>query len=182
MSGAAGNMKSWGPTGLRVPLLIAQTLAAGQSTTINGTPQMDFQGQNIIIDTIIVGPSCTITVPQVGTTPQIAGGPSGTGVPGTIFSPGQSSPMDFQMMLIQQGNNLSTTVTNTNASQPLNFAMLIFGEEVDQLPQGAVAAAAAAGVLPAGSMVSPRFARAGVVGAGALVHPPYYAARGRGGR
>lgn len=120
----------WSPTGLRVPLVLAQSIPAATSALVSQNPQMDFRGENFVIDTVIVGPNCTVTVPTVGTTPQVAGGPASTGVPGTIFSPNQNVPLDFSMMISNQGNAVSVTVTNTLTSLALAFAALLFGHEV----------------------------------------------------
>jgi len=157
---------SWDPTGLRVPLVLAQSIPAATSALVSQNPQMDFRGENFVVDTIIVGPNCTVTVPTVGTTPQVAGGPASTGVPGTIFSPNQNVPLDFSMMISNQGNAVSVTVTNTLTSLALAFAALLFGHEVSHQaaqqqrmqqweaakPHGGMAPAGAfGGMQPAGS-------------------------------
>lgn len=149
----------WSPTGLRVPLVLAQTITANSTATVTQNPQMDFRGENFIIDPTVIGPNCTVTVPTVGTTPQVAGGPSGTGVPGTIFSPTQNNPMDFSMMISNQGNAVAVTVQNTQTSLALNFASLLFGQEVGWTGQNAPQhhafqspiAGVGAGMAPAGS-------------------------------
>ena len=158
------DLRLWAPTGLRVPLILAVAVAANATVLATQNPQMDFRGENFVIDPTIVGPSCTVTVPQVGTTPQVAGGPSGTGVPGTIFSPSQNVPLDFQMMISNQGNAVSTTVVNTNTTVALSFAALLFGQEVE-VSQG-MQQAAAAGMAPAGAF-------AGMAPAGAFAGGRY---------
>jgi hypothetical protein len=157
------NVAMWKPTGLRVPLVLAQSIPASSAALVTQNPQMDFRGENLICDTVVVGPNCTITVPTVGTTPQVAGGPAGTGVPGTMFSPTQSSPMDFQMMISNQGNAVQITVTNTITTSALAFASLLFGQEVEVDHQAL--AAAAAGMAPAGAF---RHAAGGMAPAGAF--------------
>jgi peptidoglycan hydrolase-like protein with peptidoglycan-binding domain len=149
MSGSGGqkNPGLWKATGLRVPLIMAAAVAAGATVLITQLPQMDFRGENVVIDPTIIGPNCLVTVPTVGTNPQVAGGPAGTGIPGTMFSPNQCGALDFAMQISNQGNALSMSVTNTLTNATLNFAALIFGHEVgpDTTAMAAVGGVAAAG-------------------------------------
>jgi Putative peptidoglycan binding domain len=143
----------WKPTGFRVPLIMAAAIAAGQTALITQLPQMDFRGENVVIDPTVIGPNCLVTVPTVGTNPQIAGGPAGTGIPGTMFSPNQCGALDFSMQISNQGNALAMSVTNTLTNATLNFACLIFGHEVSM---DTSASGAAGGVAPAGAYVPGR--------------------------
>jgi hypothetical protein len=139
--------KAYKSTGFRIPLILSGAIPAAGTLTISVNPQMDFRGENVVVDGTTVGPNCTMTIPVVGTTPQIAGGPASTGVPGTMFSPSQAGALDFKMDISNQGNALATTVVSTLTSTTLNFLALIFGHEVeeDTSAQGSTAGVAGAG-------------------------------------
>jgi hypothetical protein len=145
--------KLWKPTGFRAPLILAAVLAASGTATLSIIPQMDFRGENIVVDPTVVGPNCTMTIPIVGTVPQIAGGVGTTGLPGTIFSPAQAGAMDFTMDIANQGNQFQTTVVNTNTTLGLNFAALVFGREVEEASDQQKAQQATTGTAPAGTFL-----------------------------
>lgn len=146
MASKRGRAKSYKSTGFRIPLVFTATIAAAGNAALSLNPQMDFRGENIVIDPTIVGPSCTVTLPNVGTIPQIAGQTTNnSAVPGTMFPPNQCGALNFKMDIANQGNALSFTATNTNTTLALNFAMLIFGHEVEE------DTGTTSGVSPAGS-------------------------------
>lgn len=169
---------AWNPTGLRVPLVLAQSIPAATSALVSQNPQMDFRGENFVIDTVVVGPNCTVTVPTVGTTPQVAGGPASTGVPGAIFSPSQNVPLDFSMMISNQGNAVSLTVVNTLTSLALAFAALLFGHEVSHSEAQNIRQAQWEAARPMGGM-APAGSFGGMAPAGTFGGAAY---GGRGGR
>jgi hypothetical protein len=145
MSRARG--KVYKSTGFRVPLILSATIAPLGTAQISINPQMDFRGENLVIDPTIIGPNCTVTIPVVGTVPQIAGGNAAAGVPGTMFPPNQNGALDFTMDIANQGNALSTTVVSTLTSVTMSFVALLFGREVevDTSPGAATAGVAGAG-------------------------------------
>lgn len=143
-----GNTKGWRSTGWRICLVLTATITGGSNAAISVNPQMDFRGENLVIDTTTVGPSSTLTIPSIGTIPQIAGGTASTAVPGTLFSPAQAGALDFKMSIANQGNAVSFTANNTNTSVTLSFAALLFGTEVEQDMSGG---AMTSGVAPAGA-------------------------------
>lgn len=141
-----GNTKNWRSTGWRICLLLTASIAGAGNASISVNPQMDFRGENLVIDTTTVGPSSTLTIPSIGTIPQIAGGTASTAVPGTLFSPAQAGALDFKMSIANQGNAVQFTANNTNTSVTLAFAALLFGCEVESY-DGSMTT----GVAPAGS-------------------------------
>lgn len=143
-----GSTKGWRSTGWRIALVLTATINAAASTTISVNPQMDFRGENLVIDSTTVGPSSTLTLPSVGTIPQIAGGSASTAVPGTLFSPAQAGALDFKMSIANQGNAVSFNANNTNTTVALAFAALLFGTEVEAGMDGMTT-----GVVPAGAYV-----------------------------
>jgi hypothetical protein len=142
-----GNTKGWRSTGWRICLVLTATITGGSNAAISVNPQMDFRGENLVIDTTTVGPSSTLTIPSIGTIPQIAGGTASTAVPGTLFSPAQAGALDFKMSIANQGNAVSFTANNTNTTVTLSFAALLFGTEVEMDQSGGMTA----GVAPAGA-------------------------------
>jgi hypothetical protein len=140
-----GKNQTYTPTGFRVPVILNATIAALGTAQISIIPQMDFRGENLVIDPTIIGPNCTVTVPTIGTIPQIAGGVATTGIPGTMFSPSQAGALDFTMDIANQGNSINTTVVSTLTSTTLNFAALLFGREVEMSSGGATTGVAHAG-------------------------------------
>lgn len=139
--------KVFKPTGFRVPLILSATIAPLGTAQISINPQMDFRGENLVVDPTVIGPNCTVTIPTVGTVPQIAGGQANAGVPGTMFQPNQCGALDFTMDIANQGNALSTTVVSTLTSLTMSFVALLFGREVEQdfSPGAATAGVAGAG-------------------------------------
>lgn len=132
-------------TGFRAPLLFSQSIAASAAgVAVVAKPQMDFRGENLVIDSTVVGPNCSVAMPTVGSIPQIIGGGASTTVPGTLFDPRQCGALDFEMAIAQQGNDITILVTNSTAAT-LAFACALFGHEVE--PQSG-ASAATAGVMP----------------------------------
>jgi len=142
-----GNTKGWRSTGWRICLVLTATITGGSNAAISVNPQMDFRGENLVIDTTTVGPSSTLTIPSIGTIPQIAGGTASTAVPGTLFSPAQAGALDFKMSIANQGNAVSFTANNTNTTVTLSFAALLFGTEVEMDQSGGMTT----GVAPAGA-------------------------------
>jgi hypothetical protein len=142
-----GGTKGWRSTGWRIALVLTASITAASNSSISVLPQMDFRGENLVIDGTTVGPSSTLTLPSVGTIPQIAGGNASTAVPGTLFSPNQAGALDFKMSISNQGNAVSFTANNTNTTVTLAFAALLFGTEVEQDTSGGMTT----GVAPAGA-------------------------------
>jgi len=142
-----GNTKGWRSTGWRVALVLTASITASASATISVNPQMDFRGENLVIDSTDVGPFSTLTIPSIGTIPQIAGGPASSAVPGTLFSPAQAGALDFKMSIANQGNAVSFNANNTITTSTLSFAALLFGTEVE----GDMSGGMTTGVAPAGS-------------------------------
>jgi peptidoglycan hydrolase-like protein with peptidoglycan-binding domain len=131
-------------TGFRAPLLFSQSIVNSSGNAVVAKPQMDFRGENLVIDSTVVGPLVTVSMPTVGSIPQIIGGGASTTVPGTMFSPNQCGALDFEMAIAQQGNDI-TILVSTTTTVTFVFACALFGHEV--MPDGSPAAAAA-GVMP----------------------------------
>jgi hypothetical protein len=132
-------------TGFRAPLLFSSTLGiAASAVQVVSKPQMNFRGENLVIDQTSVGPNCAVTMPTVGSIPQIIGGGSSTTVPGTLFSPNQCGALDFEMYLAEQGNDVTILATNNLTTLTLAFACAIFGHQVQSdgspMPVAGVAA------------------------------------------
>jgi hypothetical protein len=145
---ARGGTKGWRSTGWRICLVLTASIAGAGGAAISVNPQMDFRGENLVVDGTTVGPSSTLTIPAVGTIPQIAGGTASTAVPATLFSPAQAGALDFKMSIANQGNAVQFNANNTNTTVTLAFAALLFGTEVE-LDQGS--GGMTTGVSPAGS-------------------------------
>lgn len=147
MASNKGGTKGWRSTGWRICLVLTATIVGAGTANISVNPQMDFRGENLVIDGTTVGPSSTLTIPAIGTIPQIAGGTSSTAVPGTLFSPNQAGALDFKMSIANQGNAVQFVANNTNSTVTLSFAALLFGAEVEMDQSGGMTT----GVAPAGS-------------------------------
>lgn len=142
-------------TGFRAPLFFSQAIAAlAQNISVAARPQYDFRGENLVIDTTVVGPNCTVSAPTVGSIPQTIGGGT-VQVPGTLFSPAQYGALDFEMFIAQQGNDMTILVTSTLTATTLAFACAIFGHSV----QGAAGVPLRTGGVAMGVMVPGSFQR-----------------------
>lgn len=150
MSPGAQKNAQYDSTGYRVPLALVSTgtVAASAAGAISVNPQMDFRGENLIIDTT-TGAQFSLLLPSVGAAPQIAGAVN-SAVPALLFSPAQCGALDWKMMVANQGNAISTTVNNTNTTLAFTFVGLLFGHEAAPAAPGR----STTGVAPASSFRS----------------------------
>jgi hypothetical protein len=148
MSPGAQKNAQYDSTGYRVPLALVSTgtVAASSAGAISVNPQMDFRGENLVIDTT-TGAQFTLLIPSVGASPQIAGAVN-SAVPALLFSPAQCGALDWKMMVANQGNAISTTVNNINTTLAFTFVALLYGHEAAQAAPGR---SNTTGVAPAGS-------------------------------
>lgn len=138
--------------GFRAALLFNATLlAAASAIQVVSKPQKTFRGENVVIDSVLVGPFCNVTMPTVGSDVQIIGGGNSTTVPGTLFAPNQNGALDFEMYIAEQGNDVSFNVTNNQATLPLSFAAAIFGVQVTAVPGQPAVQGGTLGVLVPGA-------------------------------
>lgn len=120
----------WESAGKRVPIIFQSngTVAAAATATIQVQPQLDFRGENFVVDAT-TGAFFSVVSFKVGVPDQNAGG-SGN-IPCSIFSPTQNGAIDYEMDLANSGTIIQLTVIN-NDTVAHAFIGTLWGHEIQQ--------------------------------------------------